>query len=399
MATPLGQPKIENCYRRGLRKLSPDVIDKARDETTAQVARIGLTFLATTVFCLLSLLSPDSNLLGDSEKINVPLTGPISFFGFMLLGPGVLIILRIYLQIYVEHSRRLDLLARRLPINRAPTLVPLKNPLIWVFSGLTFYLLLPVAMLLFAWKAAVFPRWGSGLLCVAAGVIASHAMLPLRRASWRSRVLLSLSVALLAGGMLAGRVLRGFEPLRRPFNLFHATLSSQILVGDDFRGATLRSANLTGADLSVTNLTGANLGFAKLSGASLTGADLTGADLTWADLTGAELGSANLSGAELGSAKLSGAKLIGAHLTGANLSGADLTGTSLLSADLTGADLSIANLTGADLLGAHLSGASLTAAILTGAIGLTQTQLTSACGSAETELPKGLTIKPCPKNR
>jgi hypothetical protein len=67
--------------RRGLHKPSPDLISKARDETAAQVTRIGLTFLGTAAFCLLSLLSPDSALLGGSEKINVPAAGPVSFFG------------------------------------------------------------------------------------------------------------------------------------------------------------------------------------------------------------------------------------------------------------------------------------------------------------------------------
>ena len=113
--------------RRGLRKLSPDLIGKARDETATQVTRIGLTFLGTTAFCLLSLLSPDSALLGGNEKINVPFAGPVSFFGFMLLGPAVLIVLRVYLQIYVEHSDRLDRLARSVSAVRAPTLVPLQN--------------------------------------------------------------------------------------------------------------------------------------------------------------------------------------------------------------------------------------------------------------------------------
>jgi hypothetical protein len=57
--------------RRGLRKLSPDLISKASDETATQVTRIGLTFLGTAAFCLLSLDSPDSALLGGIEKINV----------------------------------------------------------------------------------------------------------------------------------------------------------------------------------------------------------------------------------------------------------------------------------------------------------------------------------------
>src|SRR5262245_8769461 len=170
MGRIVGLPSIKprsTSRRKGLRKLSPDLIGKARDETAMQVTRIGLTFLGTAAFCLLSLLSPDSALLGGSEKINVPLgVGPVSFSGFMLLGPAVLIVLRVYLQIYVEHSDRLDRLARSVSVMRAPTLVPLQNSLIRIFSSLIFYMLLPVAMMLFAWKAAVFPTWGLGLFSV-----------------------------------------------------------------------------------------------------------------------------------------------------------------------------------------------------------------------------------------
>jgi hypothetical protein len=160
--------------QQGLRKLPPDLISKARDDTATQVTRIGLTLLGTAAFCLLSLLTPDSALLGGSEKINVPFAGPVSFFGFMLLGPAVLIVLRVYLQIYVEHGDRLDRLAQSVSAMRAPTLVLLQNPLVRLLSGLVFYLLLPVTILLFAWKAAVFPAWASALLTLAVAVIASQ---------------------------------------------------------------------------------------------------------------------------------------------------------------------------------------------------------------------------------
>jgi len=287
--------------RRGLRKLSPDLISKARDETAAQVTRVGLTFLGTSAFCLLSLLSPDSALLGGSEKINVPLAGPVSFFGFMLLGPAFLIVLRVYLQIYVEHSDRLDRLARSVSIVRAPTLVPLQTSLIRLCSGLIFYMLLPVAMMLFAWKAAAFPAWGLGLFGVAVAVIASHVMLPFNRFSWRSKVLLSVSAAVIAAG-----VMLGFGPLRRPLDLYHANLSGQWLLENDLRRADLRVANLSGAILS----------YANLSGADLTNANLSGADLRAANLRNAKLTSADLSGAYLDFATLSGAKLINVDLSG-----------------------------------------------------------------------------------
>jgi hypothetical protein len=329
--------------RHGLRKLSPDLIGKARDETATQVTRIGLTFVGTAAFCLLSLFSPDSALLGGSEKINLPFAGPVSFFGFMLLGPAVLIALRVYLEIYVEHADRLDRLARSVSAVRAPTLVPLRNSLIRLFSGLTYYALLPVGMLLFAWKAAVFPDWGSSLFSVAVAVIASHVMLPFRRLSWRSKGLLSVSVAIIAGGLIFG-----FGPPRRPFDLIHANLSGQWLLREDLRQASLQSANL--------------------SGAQLFGADLSGANLSAANLSGANLNFANLSGANLSVANLSNANVIGANLSNANV------------------------------ISANLSEASLRFAILSGAKNLTQTQLDSACGDANTKLPEGLTLKACSKN-
>jgi uncharacterized protein YjbI with pentapeptide repeats len=300
--------------RRGLRKLSPDLISKARDETAAQVTRVGLTFLGTTAFCLLSLLSQDSALLGGSERINVPFAGPVSFLGFMLLGPAVLIALRLYLQIYVEHSDRLDRLARSVSVVRAPTLVPLQNSLIRLFSGLIFYMLLPVAMLLFAWKAAVFPAWGLGLFSVAVAVIASHVMLPFSRLSWRSKVLLSISAAIIAAGTM-----RGFGPPQRPFDLFRANLSGQWLVEHDLRKANLSHANLRDATLSRADLREANLRAANLRAANLIRTDLSGADLTWADLSGANLFSVNLSTANLSPANLSTAYLNQANLSAANL--------------------------------------------------------------------------------
>src|SRR5262245_59736438 len=268
--------------RQGLRKLSPDLISKARDENAAQVTRIGLTFLGTAAFCLLSLLSPDSALLGGSEKINVPLAGPVSFFGFMLLGPAVTIVLRVYLQTYVEHGDRLDRLARSVSAVRAPTFLPLRNPLIRVLSGVTFYLLLPVAMLLFAWKAAVFPAWGGGLFAVAVAVIASHLMLPFSRFPWRSKALLSIAVA---AAIIAGRDILGFGPMRRPFDLYHANLSGQWLAGVDLRNANLIYGNLSNANLFHANLTSAYLISTDLRGAILDVANLSDANLGGAILS------------------------------------------------------------------------------------------------------------------
>jgi uncharacterized protein YjbI with pentapeptide repeats len=371
MGTVLQLPSIKprsTTRRRGLRKLSPDLISKARDETATQVTRIGLTFLGTAAFCLLSLLSPDSALLGGSEKINVPLgIGPVSFVGFMLLGPAVLIALRVYLQIYVEHSMRLDRLVCSLSTVRAPTLVPLDNRLIRLVSVVIFYGLLPVAILLFAWKAAAFSAWGLGLFSVAVAVIVSHVILPFSRLSWRPKALLSVSAAIIAGGAMLG-----LGPPYRPFLLSRANLADQWLHGEQLREANLESANLSRADLSSANLRSADLRSANLRGANLSHADLrsanlSGAELFDADLSGAQLLRANVGGVDLRGARLSGAGLSGANLPGANLNSADLSGAQLFFADLRDANLSNAKLSNANLSGAKLNSASLRDANLSNA--------------------------------
>jgi hypothetical protein len=195
---------------------------------------------------------------------------------------------------YVEHGDRLDRLARWVSAERALTLIPLQNSLMRLIGGFTFYLLLPVTVLLFAWKAAVFPNSGLALFSVAAAVIASHVMLPFSKFSWRFKGLLGVGAALIAGAVMLDLGEAGFPPPRRPFNLFRANLPGQWLPGDD-----LRKANLIAANLAATNLKIADLSGAKLDGANLSGANVSGAELSGANLSGADLRSANLSDAKI----------------------------------------------------------------------------------------------------
>ena len=370
-----------NRNLQGLHKPTPDAIAKARDDTSAQVNRVSLTLVGTALFCLLSLLTPDSALLAGNEKLSVPLAGPVSFFGFMLVGPAVLIILRVYLQIYVEHERRLDRIARWMSAARVPTLAPDRNPILRTFSGFVLYLLLPLAMLSFSLKAAVFPYWGTGLLSVAVAVSAMHLMLLPRRLSWRLRAVLSLGAAILVGG-----VMMRFAPLSRPFNLFHANLSDQWLFGIDLKAANLRGANFARTRVFRADFIGADFFGANLTDAEFISANLTRADIMDANLTNANLAYANLTGARIVGSNLTDASLSHANLTGATL-WANLAGAKLDHANLAGADLRHANLAGADLSDANFSGADLSAAA-----GLTLQQLDKACGEPKTKLPPGLKL-------
>lgn len=74
--------------------------------------------------------------------------------------------------------------------------------------------------------------------------------------------------------------------------------------------------------------------------------------------------------------------LIGADLRRTDMRGTNLRGACLIAADLRGADLS-----GADLIGADLRDANLSDADLTNSIFITQAQINTAKGDAETKLP------------
>jgi uncharacterized protein YjbI with pentapeptide repeats len=227
-------------------------------------------------------------------------------------------------------------------------------------------------------------------------------------------------VALVKGAELRGRDLSNARA-QYAF-LVKARLDGANLRGADLSFADLRFADLQGADLSFADLSFADLQEADLTAAHLQGAVLVEAKLQKADLSGANLRGAHLPAANLQEADLSGAGLWGAYLFVANLQEADLEGAELQGADLRGAVMRFAALSRANLQEADLSGANLQEAVLTAAklqkadlsdadlrgavmrfadlrevIGLTQEQLDLACGDAETKLPPGMFIKPCPE--
>jgi hypothetical protein len=148
---------------------------------------------------------------------------------------------------------------------------------------LLFKVEVPAAMLLFAWKAAVFPELATGLVGVAIAVITGHLLFS-RITSWRSKGLLSVGAGIIAGAMVLH-----LGPPPRPLFLDRAKLSGQSLMGYDFRSASLREADLRDADLRRINLYSANLTGANLSRANLRNVILAEANLYDAVLSGANL--------------------------------------------------------------------------------------------------------------
>jgi uncharacterized protein YjbI with pentapeptide repeats len=179
-------------------------------------------------------------------------------------------------------------------------------------------------------------------------------------------------------------------------DLSQANVPKALLSKADLSYADLSSINLSEANLAEADLSEANLSMANLSKAILPAADLSEAELAEANLSRADFSKAMLSKANLFKVDLSGAELESAYLSKANLSHANLRGAGLRHAMLFRVDLSEADLSGASLQGAELLEVNLSGANLSGAV-VSLEQLNDACGDAETKLPPGLTIKPCPK--
>jgi len=116
-------------------------------------------------------------------------------------------------------------------------------------------------------------------------------------------------------------------------------------------------------------------GIVDCVGCQLQGADLTNTCVKAHDLHGTNFDGANATLMCMSYANFSGATFRGTNLSGANLAHARLDG-----ADLTAAQMTITSIKGTDL---------------TRARGLTQKQLDTACGDAETKVPAGMRVKIC----
>lgn len=119
---------------------------------------------------------------------------------------------------------------------------------------------------------------------------------------------------------------------------------------------------------------------ADLSYLDMRGRDLSRTRLRQADLELAEADRANFAHADMSVLNGFGARFTGANFAGANLMDANLVGAYFAGADLTGARLDRAVLSGADMAQAR---------------GLTQAQISLACGDPATTLPPGMTIRSC----
>jgi hypothetical protein len=296
-----------------------------------------LTLLGVALFCLLTGLgTPDKSFLTPESTFRIPFAeAPISFLGFIVVSPLLLIVIAIYLHIFFGYWQ--DLERERRQINKelaipsekrvesVPSLFAFTDPMSRFLTTFVFYWLIPLVLAGITWKAAARPPFGPILVGITGLVTFALVFLRIRRCPdsqrrWRNPprwAVLCVMVALL--GLAAWDIAKGRGTLHRPLHLSRVDLKEAWLRGVDMHDAVMDFVQLQKADLRHANLTGANLTEANLTEANLRRANLTGADFGEANLTGADFGEANLTGANLQRADLTGADFGEANLTGALL--------------------------------------------------------------------------------
>jgi uncharacterized protein YjbI with pentapeptide repeats len=377
-----------------------DVVREIHKQYSETLNKTMLVLLGVALFCVLTTLgSPDKLLLGADSVIKVPFAdAPLSFLGFIVVGPLLLIVLTIYLHVFygywLECEWERQHINQRLipPIESISTLFYFSDAVPRLLTGFVFYWLVPLVLVTITRKAWALPDMGLPLTWVSGVVTIVLVLLQIRRRPDHHRTwcsLLGYTILILIIGLM---VRATFTPqsFQRPLNLFRAELPNAWLVGMNMRGASaglanLAWANLQDADLHRANLAGANLRLAKLQQAKLQGANLAGANLYAVNLQQAKLQGAILMLAFLQKADFQEAKLQQAILAGANLRDANLQ-----QAELQQAELQQANLSGANLSGANLTGAKLQGADLRSVKNLTQDRINTACVDENTKLPPDL---------
>jgi uncharacterized protein YjbI with pentapeptide repeats len=278
--------------------------------------------------------------------------------------------------------------------------LPLRD---WVMSG--FHVILIIAAI---WGAVrLFEQTAAKICGEGLRIRQSHGLL--------CAMTIGLAAATVAGGLFP--IVLDVNPRKIPrllIDVRQADLSQARLERQDLRYAAGREATLNGAILRDANLSKADFQRASFRGADLEGANLLGTDLDLADFRNACLRKATLKDADLEDADFRGAYLGRADLRSPLLKRANFANASLHGVELRNADLTRANFEGAvmqcfiynrdeptpsiecpRLDGANLSQARFPGADLRFATGLTQAQLSEACGDAATRLPGGLTIPTC----
>ncbi len=380
---------------------APDWLFENITEASKNARSIFILYVGSLAYCVLTVFTTPDERIFFNQPARLPIINlDVSFNGFVILAPLLIIFLFIYFQLYLNKLKRL---VDKLKSDYAPEEMrvypwminfadELESGLIgksqrFIVNFTLWWFLPGILMLLAFWnvkKQDPVLSYLLGFLPIIGTFIVitfwNHYEPSQDIFKSKSKVVLAFTVLLFEIFLLVvviPRTLNGtfLEIDLRGYKFTEGiNLKGARLAGADLRDAILKRADLRGADLRHVNLEGATLTRADLSGANLEGANLHLAILDTANLSGLDLRQVNLEGAKLKGANLQRVDLRGtvlrdadlrfAHLDSANLEGANLRLAILDTTNLSGLDLRRVNLEGAKLRGANLQGVNLRGAVL-----------------------------------
>ena len=321
--------------------------DKERhDQLSRDIRLTGLVLFAYSIFCFVTLSQVDEII--KTRNVEIPLAEfPIKFSSFLTVGPVILIIITFYLHLFIWEWKRIRTIK---PGKKLPFTFNMENPPAKMLSNVIFYILPPLVLIFFSYRAYVWAIdlidvWGvAALICFGVlGVIwFLHIEKEPSKKFWDTLFPLKIRQGFVLGYVVIGCVvsvlaITGKLNQMFPLDLVRAELSEQKVARLNLNNANLYAANIKDTSFLQTSLQGANLEQADLEGADLQRINLKEAKLRKGNLRGANLNRANLRGANLHGANLEGANLEMVELQEANLKGANLKGAIIVATNLTGA--------------------------------------------------------------
>ncbi len=379
-----------------------DMVLKLHQNCSETTNKTMLTLLGVVLFNLLTALgASDKLLLAPNGSIKIPFVdSSISFLGFLIVGPMLLIIITVYLHIFFGFWLQLENELRQINQNKAKTNAPpiesmttifnITNTMPRILSSFIFYWMVSIALWIIAWKASARPELGYPLIYVACLITFSLIFLQIRRCSenqrreWNKPRWMTLCLLVIIMTYLPFNP----ESFRRTLDLHQEDLKESWLAFMDLHSAFMHSVNLqkahltgtifNGANLNNANFQGAILDKAHFKGASLKGAQFQGNNLRLIDLEMTDFREGNLQGANLEYARFYGANFKKAILQGADLKyasilprgneGSYFSDTNFIHADFEGADLQEARLEHAEFMKVNFKSANFKKAFFNEAI-------------------------------
>ncbi len=197
---------------REYEEVSHETLDTDHKSCSDTIRRSMLTLLGLSLFCLATAFgATDVDQLKGDPTIEIPFADvKMSFVGFLVVAPLLLIVVSVYLHLFVGHKLLLeDIQEDHSPINQTPTLFNLGHPIARWLTAFIFYWLVPLVLAVITQVARTRLEWGLALGGVTVVTTAVFLVLQIRRCTlWRRCVVESSALGIVGGRRRPGGLAR-----------------------------------------------------------------------------------------------------------------------------------------------------------------------------------------------